>query len=160
MKIKGITKALAVLFAFILCLTGCKGEEKLTVTDISNSLCELCLKGKETYEVSKADIENRFNFDGNLLDQCSIKLCDNDQEFLMVAVFSLKENADKTAIINGINAAVKEVSGSFSVLGNKNLAKIQQRIFYEYEDIQIVVICEDYTAVKKYFEDIGATPIQ
>ena len=99
MKVKGITQILAMLFAVMLCITGCKGEEKLTVAEISSTLCELCLQGKETYEVSKADIENRFNFDGNILDECSIKLCDNDQEFLMVAVFTLKEDADKTQII-------------------------------------------------------------
>lgn len=160
MKVNGLIRAVLLLLIAVFCLTSCKGEEKLTVEEISTSLSDLCFSGQEVYEISKADIENRFNFDGNLLEECSIKLSENEENYLMVAVLQPKENTDKSVITEGINATVKAASASFSVLGNSNLARIQQRLYYEYEDILIVVICENYDSVKNYLDSIGAKTVE
>lgn len=160
MKVNRLIRAVLLLLTLIFCLTSCKGEERLSVEEISASLEELCFSGQEVYEISKADIENRFNFDGNLLEECAIKLSKNEQNFLMVAVLQLKEDTDRAVITEGINATVKAASASFSVLGNSTLARIQQRLYYEYEDILIVVICENYDGVKNYLDSIGAKTVE
>lgn len=157
-----VTKFLCWLFAFcflIFSLCSCRGKETLTVKEISAALEEICLTDENIYEVSKADIENRFNFDGNLLDDCVIKMSNNEEKLLLVAVMQVKEEKDREAVISGINATVKAASASFSVLGDEHLAQIQQRLFYEYEDILIVVIAEKYEASKAYLEEINAKKI-
>ncbi len=160
MKVNALIRAVLLLLIFVFCLTSCKGQEKLAVEEISTSLADLCFSGQEVYEISKADIENRFNFDGNLLEECSIKLSENEQNYLMVAVLQLKETTDKTVITDGINATVKAASTSFSVLGSSNLARIQQRLYYEYNDILIVVISDNYDGVKNYLDGIGAKAVE
>lgn len=159
MKFIKILSSLLVLILLLTGVYGCSRKEMLTVNEISNALEEICFNSEEIYEISKADIENRFNFDGNLLRECSIKLCQTEEKFLMVAVLQPKEEAHRQTIIEGMNNNVKSASQSFGVLGGEMLAKIQQRLLYEYEDILIVVIAENYDAVKSYLKEIGAKAI-
>ncbi len=157
-----VTKFLCCLLTFCMAATSfcaCKKQEKLTVKQISAELEEICLADEDIYEVSKADIENRFNFDGNLLDECVIKISNNEEKLVLVAVMQLKEDKDRQTVIDGINSTVKAASASFSVLGDKQLSQIQQRLFYEYEDILIVVIAEKYEASTEYLEKIKAKKI-
>ena len=147
--------ALLILFS----LNGCKNEKALTVSEISEHLSGLCLQNAETYEVSKGDIENRFNFDGNLLDECSVRLCDTEEKYLCVAVFTLKDNANKQTVIDGMSSAAKTVAASFGMLYNSEYNKIQHRLFYEYNDIIIFVVADEYKQSEAYLKKIGASPI-
>lgn len=155
-------RAISLLLVAVMMLCGlccCGSEEKLTVEDISTRLYELCLKNAETYEVSKADIENRFNFDGNLLDEYSVQLCDTEEKYLCVAVFCLKDEENRQTVIDGISSTLKVTASSFSVLNKAEYDKIQHRLFYEYGDIIIFVIADDYEPCEKYLKEIGASPI-
>lgn len=157
-----VIKSVAFLLILLITLSGicgCGGEQDLTVADISARLSELCLQNAETYEVSKADIENRFNFDGNLLDECSVQLCDTEEKYLCVAVFTLKNSDDKQTVIDGINSTIKETAASFGILYNSEYNKIQHRLFYEYSDIMIFVVADDYKPCETYLKEIGASPI-
>lgn len=157
-----VRKAFALLLVVIFTFCGlccCKGEESLTVAQISKDLSELCLKNADTYAVSKADIENRFNFDGNLLDESSVRLCDTEEKYLCVAVFNLKDNNNRQTVIDGISSTLKVTAASFSVLYKSEYEKIQHRLFYEYEDIIIFVVADDYLSCEKYLREIGASPI-
>lgn len=147
------------LVAVLSLLCSCKVKEKLTVKQISAELEEICLADEEIYTVSKSDIENRFNFDGNLLDDCVIKMSKDEEELVLVAVMQIKEKKNRQEVIDGINSTVKAASESFSVLGDTKLSQIQQRLFYEYEDILIVVIAEKYEASTKYLEKIKAKKV-
>jgi hypothetical protein len=157
-----VIKTVALLLAAMLILfslNGCKKEKALTVTEISERLSEMCLQNAETYEVSKGDIENRFNFDGNLLDECSVRLCDTEEKYLCVAVFTLKDKANKQIVIDGISSTMKSTAASFGVLYNSEYNKIQHRLFYEYSDILVFVVADDYKASEDYLKTIGASPI-
>ena len=157
-----VIRAVALLLIVITALSGlcsCNNEEVLTVKDISKQLYELCLSNSETYEVKKADIENRFNFDGNLLNEYSVQLCDTEEKYLCVAVFSLKDKDSRQIVIDGISSSLKVTAKSFGVLHNSEYEKIQHRLFYEYSDIIIFVVADNYTTCEKYLKDIGASPI-
>ncbi|MBE6729226.1 MAG: DUF4358 domain-containing protein [Ruminococcaceae bacterium] len=156
MKVKKLFCGILSALLLLTFLVSCKGEKKLTVTEISQELAEICLTDEEIYEVSKADIENRFNFDGNLLNEYSVKISNNEEKFVLVAVMQLKDKKDRQVVIDGVNASVKAASASFSVLGDAQLSKIQQRLLYEYNDILIVVVADKYDAVREYLEKIGA----
>lgn len=159
MKIIKIAALLLALVLTVSAVCGCKGKESLTVDEISNRLGELCLNNAETYEVSKANIENRFNFDGNLLDRCNVRLCDTEEKYLCVAVFSLKDQSSRQTVIDGISGTMKATAASFSTLYNSEYQKIQRRLFYEYGDIMIFVVADDYKPCESYLKEIGATPI-
>lgn len=157
-----VTKIMCLLFCLTLILTNfcsCKEKEKLDVNTISEELIGMCLSGQETLEVNKSDIENRFNFDGNILGESKIQMSNDEEKFLLVAVMQLKHKKDKQTVIDGINGSLKAASASFSVLGEEKLSKIQQRLFYEYDDILIVVVAENYEAATKYLEKIEAKKI-
>ncbi len=157
-----VIRAVALLLVAVMALSGlcsCNDKEALTVEDISARLYELCLSNTQTYEVSKADIENRFNFDGNLLDEYSVQLCDTEEKYLCVAVFRLKDKDNRQTVIDGISSTLKETANSFSVLKNLEYEKIQHRLFYEYSDIMIFVVADDYETCEKYLKEIGASPI-
>ena len=82
----------ALLFALVFLLCGlccCGSKETLTVDEISQRLDDICFNNVENYEVSKADIENRFNFDGNKLSDYSVRLSNSEEKFICVAVLSL-----------------------------------------------------------------------
>lgn len=159
MKVSKCLCALLVLLSVFCFMTGCYGEKELTAEQIGKELEELCLKGYETFEVSKADIENRFNFDGNLLGDYYIKMCQTEERYLMVAVLEPNQEKDRAEIIAGIKQNVKDASASFSILGTAELSNIQQRLLYEYEEKLILVIGDNYTSAKSYLEKIGATPV-
>lgn len=157
-----VIRAIALLLIAVTVLSGlcsCNSEKALTVKEISAQLYELCLSNAETYEVKKADIENRFNFDGNLLDEYSVQLCDTEEKYLCVAVFSLKDMDDRQRVIDGISSTMKATATSFGVLHNFEYEKIQHRLFYEYSDIIIFVVADDYKPCEKYLNEIGASPI-
>ena len=158
-----VIKALRLLLSLILVsllLCSCMGKEKLSVKEISSELEKICLNDETAYDISKADIENRFNFDGNLLNDSVIKMSNDEEKFILVAVMQVKEKESKQIVIDGINGVVKAASASFSVLGDSQIAQIQGRLFYEYDDVLIVVVAEKYDAVKKYLEEIGATKVK
>ncbi len=159
MKERKIVALLLSLLILVSVVCGCGGKENLTVDQISQHLNELCLQNAETYDVSKGDIENRFNFDGNLLDECSVKLCDTDEKYLCVAVFTLKDKNDRQTVIDGISSTMKATAASFGVLYNSEYNKIQHRLFYEYNDIMIFVVADDYKPSENYLKEIGASPI-
>lgn len=158
-----VSKYLCVVFVLltVFCfMVGCNREKALTAEEIGTELEELCLKGYETFEVSKADIENRFNFDGNLLDDYYIKMCQTEERYLLVAVIEPKEEKNREEIIAGIKQNIKDASASFSILGTAELSNIQQRLLYEYEGKLILLIGDNYTSAKNYLEKIGATPVK
>lgn len=157
-----VIKAVALLLVAVLSLGGlcsCRAEEELTVEEISSRLYEICLQNTETYEVSKADIENLFNFDGNLLDEYYVRMCDTDERYLCVAVFRLKDENNRQTVIDGIDSTLKVAAASFGVLYNSEYDKIQHRLFYEYSDIIIFVVSDDYKPCEDYLKEIGAAPI-
>lgn len=157
-----VIRVVALLLILAVCLSGlccCTDKNEYTAQEISSQLYELCLKNSETYEVSKADIENRFNFDGNLLDEYSVRLSDTDEKYLCVAVFSLKDKADRQTVIDGISSTLKVTAASFGVLDDSEYNKIQHRLLYEYGDIIIFVVADSYKPCEEYLKEIGASPI-
>ncbi len=159
MKTKRIA-ALLLAVVFLLCgLCGCGEKETLTVDEISEKLNELCFVNVDNYEVSKADIENRFNFDGNKFSDYSVRLCDSEEKFICVAVVTLKNSEDKQELTDTFNAVAKNTASSYGTLNASEYAKIQKRLFYEYKDIIIFIVADDYTAPENYLKEIGAKPI-
>ena len=159
MKAKRIA---ALLFAVVLLLCGlcgCNEKDTLTVDEISVKLNELCFKNTENYEVTKADFENRFNFDGNKLNDYSVRLCENEEKFICVAVFTLKNKDDKKALIDTLSSVAKNMASSYGALNASEYAKIQKRLFYEYNDVIIFIVADDYEASENYLKEIGAKPI-
>ncbi len=159
MKTKRII-ALLLAVVFLLCgLCSCSEKETLTVDEISERLNELCFVNVDNYEVSKADIENRFNFDGNKLSDYSVRLCDSEEKFICVAVLSLKNSEDKKELTDTFSAVAKNTASSYGTLNASEYTKIQKRLFYEYNDIIIFIVADDYTAPENYLKEIGAKPI-
>ncbi len=155
-------KIAALLLAILLLLGGlccCNESQPLTVDEIGEKLNTLCFVNTENYEVSKADIENRFNFDGNKLGDYSVRLCDSEEKFICVAVLKLKNSEDKKSILEEFNSVAKNTASSYGTLNAKEYTKIQKRLFYEYNDIIIFIVADDYTAPEKYLKEIGAKPI-
>ncbi len=144
----------------LLCgLCGCTQEDKHSLAEISEKLNKLCFDKDAAYEISKADIENRFNFDGNKLDEYEFRLCDTDEKFLCVAVFTLKDEKDRAQVVESLTSTLKETAKSYSVLHNSEYNKIQKKLFYEYDNIFILVVADDSESCEKYLKEIGAKPI-
>ncbi len=148
------------LLLIISLFSGCGNDKNLTVKEIIGELERFCLADKETYQVTKSDIESIFNFDGDILKDYSIKISDSEEKYLCVALFTPSNKEGKQTIIEGINAHLKLLSSSFEVLGGNVLKKIQERLFYEYNDTLILVIADDYTKALEYLEEIGASPVK
>ncbi len=155
-------KLAALLLALILIIgvfCSCGEKNILTVDEISAQLTDICFKNFENYEVNKADIENRFNFDGNKLSDYSVRLSDSEEKFICVAVLKLKNNEDKKALTDAFSSVAKDTASSYGALNATEYAKIQKRLFYEYNDIIIFVVSDDYSASEEYLKEIGAKPI-
>jgi hypothetical protein len=152
----------ALLFALVFLLCGlccCGSKETLTVDEISQRLDDICFNNVENYEVSKADIENRFNFDGNKLSDYSVRLSNSEEKFICVAVLSLKDKDDKKALTEAFSSVAKDTASAYGTLNASEYSKIQKRLFYEYNDIIIFIVADDYNAPEKYLKEIGAKPI-
>ena len=159
MKAKQVA-ALLLSMALLLCsLCCCKEKESLSVDEIATQLNEICFKNEESYEVSKADIENRFNFDGNKLSDYSVRLCETEEKFICVAVLTLKDSGDKKELTDTLSLVAKNTASSYGTLNASEYTKIQKRLFYEYGDVIIFVVANDYTEPEEYLKEIGAHPI-
>ena len=156
-------KSLSVFLCLLLIISlfaGCGNDKNLTVKEISGELERFCLADKETYQVTKSDIENIFNFDGDILKNYSIKISNSEEKYLCVALFTPLNKESKQTVIDGINSHLKLLSSSFEVLGGNELKKIQERLFYEYNGTLILVVADDYTKSLEYLEEIGASPVK
>lgn len=159
MKLKRAVLALLSI-VFLLCsICGCTDEDKHTMGEISEKLNQLCFGSNTAYEINKADVENRFNFDGNILDEYEIRLCDTEEKFLCVAVFTLKNPDDRQQVIDSLTSTLKAVANSYSVLHNSEYVKIQKKLFYEYDNVLILVVADDPGPSENYLKEIGAKPI-
>lgn len=159
MMAKRMATLLIAIALLLFGICGCNDNQTLTVDEISATLNELCFLNAENYEVSKADIENRFNFDGNKLSDYSVRLSNSEEKFICVAVLKLKNSEDKKSLTEEFNSVAKNTASSYGTLNAKEYTKIQKRLFYEYNDIIIFIVADDYTAPEKYLKEIGAKPI-
>lgn len=156
-------KTISVFLCLLLIISlfaGCGEEKNLTLKEISGELERFCLADKETYEVTKSEIENIFNFDGDVLKEYSIKISDSEEKYLCVALFTPAKKENKQTVIDGINSHLKILSSSFEVLRGNEQKKFQERLFYEYNDTLILVVADDYKKSKEYLEEIGASPVK
>ena len=151
---------LLIAVVFLVCsLCCCNEKESLSVAEISQNLNDICFNNDDNYEVSKSDIENRFNFDGNKISDYSVRLCETEEKFICVAVLSLKKSEDKKALIDTLSSVAKDTAFSYGALNASEYAKIQKRLLYEYEEIIIFIIADNYTESEAYLKEIGAKPI-
>ena len=154
-------KVLSVILAIfmLLMLVACNNGESMSAKEITTYLTdELNLSGFTT--VKGETLSHYFGFNGKDVKAFSLVVSSNEASSDMIAAFEFENNESKKIIIDGIANYFAKKSSVLKDNVTAEYTKIQNRLLYEYNDVIILVVCDEAETAKTALKDIGATELK
>lgn len=154
-------KVLSVILAIfmLLMLVACNNGESMSAKEITTYLTdELNLSGFTT--VKGETLSHYFGFNGKDVKAFSLVVSSNEASSDMIAAFEFENNESKKIIIDGIANYFAKKSSVLKDNVTAEYTKIQNRLLYEYNDVIILVVCDEAETAKTALKGIGASELK
>lgn len=148
---------IAVIFIFT--LTACNTTGKMSVKEITTHLTEeLDLNGFTN--VKGETLSHYFGFKSEEIKSFSFLVSEDDSSSNMMGAFEYKNADSKKLVIDGIANYFAKKSSILKDNVTAEYTKIQNRLLFEYQNIIVLVVCDEAETAKTVLNNIGAQELK
>lgn len=160
MRYNLLKKAIALLTAICLLLSlyGCSSTTSTSPTSLSEQILEKTTFS-ELKELSGTSLPSYFVFQDTSVKRFNVKVSATGKSADTIACFEVKDSDQRSKVVSGISQYLNKLSTSFKTTMEMEYQKVQNRLLLEFNNIIVLVVCNDYTAVTEFLSEFGAKEI-
>lgn len=154
-------KVLSVILACVLVfmLTACNSNDSMSAKEITTYITtELNLVDLTT--VKGETLSHYFGFNSKDIKAFSLVVSTNEASSDMIAAFEYSNDESKKKIIDGVANYFAKKSSVLKDNVTDEYAKIQNRLLFEYQNIIVLVVCNEAETAKTALKSIGAKELK
>jgi len=149
--------AFIVSMLLILVISGCSSENRYSSAQLSKDILNIA-SFSEMKELSAPSLPPNFVFQDSNVKRFSVMVSATDASADTLACFEVTDE-QRATVISGISHYLTNLSNSFKSTMEQEYVKVEKRLLVELENIIILVICNDTTAVWDYLTELGAKEV-
>ena len=153
-KIIAILLSLILIFAF----SGCSSRKEYSYFEISEEIYNL-VTFSEMKELSGVSLPSYFVFQDGNVKRYSVKVSATGASADTLACFEVNDEKQRATVISGISQYLTNLSTAFKSTIGQEYNKVEKRVLAEFENIIILVICNDTATVWDYLTKLGAKEV-
>ena len=155
-----IKKALAALLVVVLIFTtvGCGSTKKYDVVELSEKILKLTTFS-EMKELSGTSLSSHFVFGDGSVKRFNVRVSATGESADTLACFEVKDDDQRSTAITGISQYLTNLSTFFKSTMEQEYQKVENRMLVEFDDLIVLVICNDPTPVWNYLTSLGAKEV-
>ena len=158
---KNSVKKIILLFiiaTLILIGCGCSSNNQYTTAELSEEILKLT-SFSEMKQLSGASLPSYFVFQDGDVKRFNVMVSARGESADTLACFEVIDQKQRATTVSGISSYLANQSNSFKSTISKEYDKVQNRLLMELENIIILVVCNDSTAVWDYLTERGAKEV-
>lgn len=144
------------MLAFISC--GCAFQKTHTTAELSEKILTLTSFSKMK-SLSGISLPSYFVFRDGDVKRFNVMVSANAESADTLACFEVIDQKQRATTVSGISSYLASQSNSFKSTIVKEYNKVQNRLLMELDNIIILVVCNDTTAIWTYLTEIGAKEV-
>ena len=153
---KYISLLLSIIMVFV--ISGCGAKGNYTSAQLSEEILDLA-SFSEMKELSGTSLPSYFVFQDGNVKRFSVRVSATGESADTLACFEVNDKEQRATAISGISNYLTNLSTSFKSTMEQEYNKVEKRLLVELDNIIILVICNDTTAVWDYLNDLGAKEV-
>ena len=147
-----------IVAVMILANCGCASKNNYTTAELSEEILKLTTFS-EMKQLSGTSLPSYFVFQDGDVKRFNVMVSANAESADTLACFEVVDEKQRSTTVSGISSYLSNQSNCFKSTIEKEYNKVQNRLLAELDNIIILVVSSDTTAVWEYLTELGAKEV-